>query len=338
MKLKIIFLSLLIVCISTEAAAADAGLRYIQARGFVRCGTDLSTKTYAFKNSDKQWQGVDADFCKALSMATLGSDEKFELVNVPSNEISKALATNKIDIMLGNNALSASQEIKSRATGVDILYYDRQMFLAHPLEADSMESYRGSKVCAVNHSEDLASVNEYSRRYNLGLKVLSFPSLSQAKEAFLLKRCQLLSANEIYLRGVEKSVVTTEKNLEILPEVISYRPVYAYVDRNNPTLRIICKWILNAFNLAESYGITSKNIDVFIGVTDNSIRNLLGIDPKLWSAFGLQPEWAKRALKELGNFGEIYERNLGKDSEIGIPREKNHLIENGGLIKSQPFL
>ena len=341
MKLKQSWLGFFLAAMiwSVPTQAKDAGLRIINTRDFVRCGTDLSTKTYAFKDKDKQWKGIDADLCRLFALAVFGNSDKFELVNVPATAISAYLANGSIDIMLGNNALSASAEIQNQATAVDVLYYDKQMFLAHPKEnATSMEDYKGSNVCVVKNSEDMANVNEYSRRYDLGLKLLTFGSMDLAKQAFFLNRCQLLSSNEIYLRGAADSVVSADMHLEILPEVITYRPVYAYVAKDNPTLRIIAKWLYNAPVLAEAHGITSKNVDVFIGVTETSLRNLLGVDPQLWTAYGLQPEWVKKAVKELGNYGEIYERNLGADSEIKIERDKNKLIENGGLIIAKPFL
>lgn len=273
-------------------------------------------------------------------MAIFGNSGSFEMIDVQANEISKALSSNKIDIMFGNNAMNASYEINSKANAVDIIYYDKQVFLAKPLEeeATSMAAYKGSNVCAVKNSEDLNNIYEYNRKFEAEFKPLSFINAAKAKEAFFLNRCPLLTANEIYLKGLAQSVVTKDKSMEILPEIVVYRPIYAYVNKENITLRIVSKWILNALLLAEAQNITSKNVDVFIGLTDNSTRNLLGAEKKLWLDFGLKPDWVQKAVRELGNYGEIYERNLGKDSDNKIERDKNNLIENGGLMKYQPFI
>lgn len=201
-----------------------------------------------------------------------------------------------------------------------------------------MAAYKGSNVCAVKNSEDLNNIYEYNRKFEAEFKPLSFINAAKAKEAFFLNRCPLLTANEIYLKGLAQSVVTKDKSMEILPEIVAYRPIYAYVNKENITLRIVSKWILNALLLAEAQNITSKNVDVFIGLTDNSTRNLLGAEKKLWLDFGLKPDWVQKAVRELGNYGEIYERNLGKDSDNKIERDKNNLIENGGLMKYQPFI
>lgn len=340
MKLKTLIWSSLLLLAATEAFAADAGLRYIGSRGLIRCGTDLSTRSYAYKDEEKVWRGIDADLCRVFSMAIFGNSGSFEMIDVQANEISKALSSNKIDIMFGNNAMNASYEINSKANAVDIIYYDKQVFLAKPLEeeATSMAAYKGSNVCAVKNSEDLNNIYEYNRKFEAEFKPLSFINAAKAKEAFFLNRCPLLTANEIYLKGLAQSVVTKDKSMEILPEIVAYRPIYAYVNKENITLRIVSKWILNALLLAEAQNITSKNVDVFIGLTDNSTRNLLGAEKELWLDFGLKPDWVQKAVRELGNYGEIYERNLGKDSDNKIERDKNNLIENGGLMKYQPFI
>ncbi len=340
MKLKTLIWSSLLLLAATEAFATDAGLRYIGSRGLIRCGTDLSTRSYAYKDEEKVWRGIDADLCRVFSMAIFGNSGSFEMIDVQANEISKALSSNKIDIMFGNNAMNASYEINSKANAVDIIYYDKQVFLAKPLEeeATSMAAYKGSNVCAVKNSEDLNNIYEYNRKFEAEFKPLSFINAAKAKEAFFLNRCPLLTANEIYLKGLAQSVVTKDKSMEILPEIVAYRPIYAYVNKENITLRIVSKWILNALLLAEAQNITSKNVDVFIGLTDNSTRNLLGAEKKLWLDFGLKPDWVQKAVRELGNYGEIYERNLGKDSDNKIERDKNNLIENGGLMKYQPFI
>lgn len=340
MKLKTLIWSSLLLLAATEVFAADAGLRYIGSRGLIRCGTDLSTRSYAYKDEEKVWRGIDADLCRVFSMAIFGNSGSFEMIDVQANEISKALSSNKIDIMFGNNAMNASYEINSKANAVDIIYYDKQVFLAKPLEeeATSMAAYKGSNVCAVKNSEDLNNIYEYNRKFETEFKPLSFINAAKAKEAFFLNRCPLLTANEIYLKGLAQSVVTKDKSMEILPEIVAYRPIYAYVNKENITLRIVSKWILNALLLAEAQNITSKNVDVFIGLTDNSTRNLLGAEKKLWLDFGLKPDWVQKAVRELGNYGEIYERNLGKDSDNKIERDKNNLIENGGLMKYQPFI
>ncbi len=136
-------------------AAADAGLRYIQTRGKVRCGTDLRSKYYAYKDEEGFWHGFDVDICKAISFAIFNRGDRFTMVDVQPEGITRALSTNKVDVMLSSVPFSARQEISFKTMPVDVLYYDQQMFLARKISgATSMEAYKGSKVCVNVDSED----------------------------------------------------------------------------------------------------------------------------------------------------------------------------------------
>lgn len=339
MKLSALILGLAICLCGGNALARDAGIRFIKTRGMIRCGTDLSSRAFAYKDKDGFWQGFDADLCRAFAAATLGDADKFEMIHVEGTNISKALATNKIDIMFGNTPATARQEILSQATPAEVIYYDKQMFLAkNKAGATSMEDYRGATVCAVSGSDDLFNVMAFSDKYNLNLKTILFAGPQRAKEAFLLKRCDLLTGNERYLRGIKQALLVNSPDISLLPEILTVRPIYAQVQKENNSWRITAKWIINALTLAEAQEITSKNVDIFIGLKDSSTKNLLGADPQLWQAFQLPSDWVKKALKTTGNYGEIYERNFGAGTEFETERGANRLIENGGLIKSQLFL
>lgn len=339
MKLKFIIFGLCFsLCFPAVSHAADPGLRHIITRGVVRCGTDLSTKTYAYKDEAKIWRGIDADLCRVFATAIFGHSNQFQLVDVKAYEVSKALATGKIDIMLGDAPATATRDISTQASLAAVAYYDRQMFLAKNRNAESMEAYKNETICAVTNSEDLFNVQEYNAKYNLGLKTLLFREPQKAKEAFLLNRCTLLTGNELYLKSIYKQMADADMDIVILPEVVALKPVYVQVSRANNTLRITAKWILNALALSEKLGINSKNADIFIGINDTSTKNLLGVDTTLWKRFMLKPQWVKTVLNELGNLGEIYEKNLGSQSEYNVERGKNNLIDNGGLIIWQPFL
>lgn len=341
MKLKPLYLLIiaLLVCQTKAVLAMDIGLRLMARTGIVRCGTDLQAKSYAYQDKEKVWYGIDADLCRVFSAAVFGDPEHFKLVHVEARNVAAALAQNKIDIMLGNVTVSAKYEVSQPIRSVDILYYEKQMFLAREIPgASSMEAYRGKKVCAVANSADLRNFEAYNRKYALEIQPILFHNLQKSKEAFLLRRCDLFSGNEIYLRSMLPSLLRDKQNVSLLPEVIAYKPVYAFVSSDNPSWSLSAKWILNAIKLAEAQNMNSKNMETFIGISDMSGRNVLGIDPALWKAFGLQPEWLKTAVTNVGNYGEIYERNLGKDSPLKIERGKNRMIEDGGLITWQPFL
>lgn len=339
MKLKFFITCLLAILSTNQVLAKDAGLRYILNNSVVKCGTDLSSSTYAYKNEDGFWKGIDVDLCKSFSLAIFGRSDAYKLVNVRSEDIDRALEAGRIDIMLGGTSYSAGEDIKSKATPVEVLYYDQQMFLAKRVDAaNSMEAYKGAKVCTVAHSEDLGNLQDYSEKYKLDLADLQYGTPTKAREAFLLNRCKLITGNAIYLKSIQAKSFAKNEDVVILPESIAIKPVYAYVASDNKTLQVIAKWIINALKLAEEKDITSKNVNVFIGTKEASTQNLLGDNPKLWEKFGLKPQWVRQALNEIGNYGEIYEKNLGMSSPILVERNENNLMKNKGLIIPRPFL
>ncbi len=338
MKQKICFLYLLTCLFSANAWATDAGFRFIKTRGEVLCGTDLNAGTFAHKDEAGYWRGIDADLCRVFSTAIFGRSDRFKLVDVKANQANAAIANNKIDIMLGNAPGTASQDISGRSTQAALLYYIRQMILTHKNEnATSMDDFKGKKVCVISGTDDYYNLQDFSDKYKLNLRPLFFQNANDAKNAFLLKRCDLYTGNELYLKGIIDNMTDTSLQIEILPEVIAEKPVYAQVLKDNQKLRTSVKWIINALTLAEKRGINSKNVDIFIGLKDGSVKNLLGVNPDLWNKFELNPTWVRSTITELGNYGEIYEKNLGSISELKIERGKNNLIENGGLIGSQSF-
>lgn len=343
MKFKFLFALLGLVFTTVNSYAASDGLYLIQSRGKVICGTDLTAPAYASRTEDGQWKGFDADICRAFSTAIFGMPDKFELIDVPADKISAMLKSHKIDFMLGGADFSAQTDALSAFAPATLLYYDQQAFLArNALGATSMEQFKGAKVCAVSNSADLNNVEEFSLRYNLDLNILPFTSETRAKQAFLLNRCKILTGNRIYLQGIlEKSFSDFDDedfDIKLLPEAIALKPVYVLTDKNEPKLQAIARWVVNALQLADMYGINAANAQVKIGLKNTSQRNLIGENPKLWLSLGLKPSWLRDALAYTGNYGEIFERNFGKNSSLKLNRAESNYLKDGGLINPLPFL
>ncbi len=339
MKLKLCLLSFLLILTTGIVEAADPGLRYINTRGMVRCGTPNDNKIFAYKDDDGVWQGISVEMCRIISTAIFGRSDRIKMVQVPEVLVSKALATNKIDVMIGGMSYSATHEISSKAAPVDIIYYDRMVFLSRDTgKAKSMEDFKGEKVCIVKDPDDLKRLMAYSDHYKLDLVPAPFQTASSAKANFLLKRCRLLTGNYMLLQDILLNTPGGLDNVEMLPETIDERPVYLFTLKSNTTLRIVLKWIMNAMKFAEDVGLTQENYSMNLSSNNPEIRNLLGIDDKLWNRFRLEPNWVQIMLKERGNYGEVFEKVLGEKSRFKIKRGKNNLLKNGGLITSEPFL
>ena len=336
MKLKLLFLTLSCLFFSKISLAQDAGLRFIINNGKIKCGTDLSSKITAYKNDAKIWKGIDADICRAFALAIFDDSNRFEMIHINPTKISKALASNKVDIMLSSENANASDHTQPNPTITNVAYYDYQKLLTKKDNKKSLLEYKNANVCVLADSIYLDNLEEFSVKYDLELKPLMFETTQKAKEAFLLKRCEAVTAGELSLNGIIKT--TYKKDLKIIPDVIAMQEVYIHTSSKNIKLSNISKWVINALKLSESYDINSKNIKVIIGTKSASINNLLGKNPNLWKNLQLKPEWVKKAVEQMGNYGEIYESNLGKDSTLKIKREHNKLTKDGGLIQPLPFL
>jgi general L-amino acid transport system substrate-binding protein len=309
-------------------------LDYIRAQGKVRCGSNTQLKSFA-RLDDGIWYGIDADICKAIAIAVLGDPEKIEMVNVEATEVGKALANGKIDVMLSGVPFKASQEISGGAENAGLLYYDQQLLMVAD-EDKEPEYYRGKKICVAAGSDYYRNFEEFNLKHNLDVSYLTFADMARVREAFLLKRCQMVTAGALFLSGLKQSMLKSDT--KIFPDQIAISPVYALVRPHNKEFRLAVKWILNALFLAEQYGINAQNLNFFASHNNQEIRNLMGDDPKLWQSLGLRSFWLNDAIKLLGNYGEIYDRNIGADSEYKIDRAQGKLVKDGGIVYPLPFM
>jgi general L-amino acid transport system substrate-binding protein len=338
MKLVIGILVLLFSFVH-DARAADHGLRFIKTRGKVLCGTDLRGGVRAYQDEDGFWKGIDVDLCKAFSHAIFGRNDTFEMVHVDNDRVENALSRNRIDIMFGHIPYTPRIDLGKKITSAALLYYDRQVLLVRRIpNANSMEDYRGRRICVVNASEYQANMQEYDNRYRLGLNFLVFPNEVRAREAFFLNRCDILTGGEVYLKGLMKKQFVDPEQIWLTDETIAMKPVYAFTETSNTTLNGIVRWVINALKMAEQKGITSQNVRIFLSDKDISVRNLLGVDATLWKRFDLKPDWVITAVTDIGNYREIYDRNLGKNSDLELDIKENKLIRDGGLIDQRPFI
>lgn len=336
MKLNLFLAAFFCNALICSAQAAEIGSEPILSAGVVRCGTDLSVNTYAYKK-DGKWQGFDADMCRAFAWALFGDGEKFKLVDTRSYQAVKALKSGLIDVMLSGGNYSIAMQARGQAEEVGLLYYDRQMFAAKdaPEKAKSMEDFKNQKVCVSANADYLDKLKEYNAKYKLHLHIMPFNSPDKARTAFLLKRCELLSGKGTILKGMLYG--GPQRGVQILPEEFAYKPVYAFVGMRDSGFITKMKWIVNSLYLAEEKGINKDNVADFDAKDDESARNLLGQNAQMWKYFGLNPDWVKKAIADVGNMAEIYDRNLGTNSRVNLSRGQANLIKNGGIIYAKEF-
>ena len=323
--------------ITQEASAADVGNVLIQQRHHVVCGIDREYKTFAYQK-DGSWRGFDADICRAIAAAVIGDAESFKLLAVTKENIGGALNSGKIDIMLAHQALSAKEEATQNILPVETLYFDKLIFASRKTtEAQSMHDFADAKVCVLRNSNELSRLKSYIEKHALSLKPLELPALSSLKEAFYLKRCDLISGSEIFIRSIIQNL-KSEDTPEVLPEQLGLLPIKAYSSPLSPRLNTSFRWIINALKLAAAEDISIQNIDTFKSSRIQSVRNLLGLDSELWKKLGLTSNWLENYIRAYGNYNQLIERNLTINPTSETDFNPNNLLEKGGLIISVPFI
>ena len=335
MKLKLGF-AIFLACFLP--LSANSNQQSLAAEGIFRCGSNLSSETFArFDTTENTWKGFDADICRAFAWAIYGKGSRFEMVDVRSHDIGNALESGKIDLMLSNNVNPATMEAKQKASSVGLLYYDRQMFAAKDAseKISSMEEFKGKKVCVFATSDYYSDLKAYNEAYELKFHIMPFKSLRKARNAFLLKRCELFTMQGLVLQNIISK--SPGKNLTMLPEEFAHKPVYAYVAAKNNRLRIAAKWILNALYAAENLGINKENAKKFN--YEDTVENfkLFGEKKILWQTMQVRPDWLRLAVGDVGNMGEIFERNFGDETEYKLRRGKAALSSYGGTVNIEPF-
>lgn len=306
----------------------------IKQRGRVRCGTNTQLKCYAYV-SDHEWKGVDTDFCRAIALAILGDANKIDMRNVEDTDVAKALESGKVDVMLSGVPYAAKYSTQGVITS-GLLYFDPQLLMIADSKGEKTEDFENKKLCVAESSDYLRNFEYFNAQFNLNSKYLKFPSIRKSREAFLLKRCDLMTAGAVYLNGVKQAL--TKSYITIIDKPIATTPVYAMVHQKHLDFAIAVRWIINALQLAEQYDINAKNIEFFRNHNSTEIRNLMGDNPELWQKMRLRPMWLDDAIQIIGNYGEIYDRNLGKGSNFKIERKEGNLMKNGGTIAPAPFL
>ena len=336
MSLKFVFFALA-AFLWTNAALADDGFSHIRKRQYVACGIGTEYKPLAYRQ-DNVWHGFDADICRAVAAAVLGDAERIKLIPVKKSAVGRALNSGKIDIMLGHTSLTAAEEASQYVTPIDTLYLDRQIFASRQkTDARSMRDFAGNRVCVLKDSAAAAFLEEYNQKYALGFNILPQSSQAQAKEAFYLNRCELISGDEIFINSIVSDLKSNNPAV-VLPEEVAYIPVRAYAAGNNATLNIALRWIINALKVADNAGITSQNINIFNATKSRSLQNLLGIREEAWVKLGLEPDWVRQYLPVYGNYHQILERNFGADSPLQLDMTPNELVGRGGFLSFQPFI
>ena len=322
------------------AAPAHAGktLDAIKARGQVVCGVNTGLAGFGAADSNGKWTGLDVDVCRAVAAAVLGDGEKVKYVPLNAQARFTALQSGEIDVLSRNTTFTLTRDASLGLTQTAVTYYDGQGFMV-PLKSKlkSAKQLKGQTVCVQSGTTTEKNLTDYSKANGLGIKPIVFEKLEAAEGAYFAGRCVAYTTDASGLASTRNKVAKNPADHMILPELISKEPLGPMVRRGDDEWTAIVKWTVYGLLEAEEAGITAANVDdLKTSSQDPVVGRLLGSKEDTGKLLGLDKEWLARAVKTTGNYGEMFERNVGPKSALQLPRGLNNLWNKGGVQYAPP--
>jgi general L-amino acid transport system substrate-binding protein len=326
----------------TTAASAESVLAAVQEAGVVRCGTRDALPGFAVLQEDGAHVGFDSDFCRAIAAAVLGDAEAVEMVDLETADRFTALQSGAIDVLVRNTTWTASRDGGEAAHFVQTNFYDGQGMMVETASGyDSVSDMNGAVVCVAKGTTTEGNAALESSRLGLGWEVRPFDDTDLLQEAFLAGQCDGWSSDVSQLTGFRSAYPDGADSLVILPEVFSKEPLGPAVLDGDTQWAQVVNWAILATIQAEEFGITSANVDSFLTSEDVTIQRFLGVEittdegtAVLDPGLGLPTDFAYQVVKQVGNYGEIFERHL---TPLGLERGVNALWTDGGLMYAPPY-
>jgi general L-amino acid transport system substrate-binding protein len=319
-------------------AHAGKDLDAIKKRGELICGVNTGLAGFSAADSQGKWSGMDVDVCRSVAAAILSDPAKVRFVPLTAQQRFTALQSGEIDMLARNTTWTLTRDASLGLTFAGVNFYDGQAFMVpKKLNVTSAKQLKGASVCVQSGTTTELNLSDYSRANKLNLTPIVFEKVEAATAAYVAGRCQAYTTDASGLASIRAKEVSTPADHIILPELVSKEPLGPVVRRGDDEFFAIVKWVGFALIEAEDYGVTQANADSMKTSTNPNIMRLVGAGTEDTGKFlGLDKEWALRAIKAVGNYGEQFERHVGPKTAIGLPRGLNNLWSNGGLIYAPP--
>ncbi len=340
----IAFLSLFITGCSNSYQKDTSRLDLIKKRGELICGVSGKIPGFSFLGTNGEYKGLDVDICKSIAAGILGDANKIQYRPLTAAERFTAIKTGEIDILSRNTTFTLSRD-SSGGNGLSfapVVFYDGQgLMVKKESNISNIEDLQNKSICVGSGTTTEQNINDIFESKSLPYTPIKYQDLNQVIAGYLQGRCSAMTSDRSQLAAARSGFKNPEEHI-ILKNVLSKEPLSPASDGVDNKLADALRWIIFTLITAEEEGITKANIDEKVKLAKNnpqlkSLRRFLGVDGGLGEKIGLRNDFTINVIKATGNYGEIYERNLGEDSEVPIPRELNQLFKNGGLHFSPPF-
>jgi general L-amino acid transport system substrate-binding protein len=319
-------------------AMAGKTIDAIKARGQLVCGVNPSLPGFSAADSQGVWSGLDVDVCKAIAASLLGDASKIKWTPLNASQRFAVLQSGEIDILSRNTTWTLTRDASLGLHFTGATYYDGQGFMVPTKgKIKSAKQLKGATVCVQSGTTTEKNLSDYSKANGLAIKPVVFDTQEATNKAYFAGRCQAYTTDASGLASVRNKEASKPEDHLILPELISKEPLGPSVRRGDDEFFAIAKWVVFALIEAEEYGITQANVDQMKADSkDPVVQRILGTSEDTGKLLGLDKDWAYRAIKATGNYGEIFERNVGPKSALKLPRGANNLWSKGGFMYAPP--
>ena len=336
---KTILLGALTVAGLAAGAAAAGTMDDVKARGTLKCGSNEGLAGFAAPDANGVWSGFDVSLCRAIAAAVLGDPQAVEFVPLTSQTRFTALAAGEVDVLIRNSTWTYSRDTDLKLDFVGVNYYDGQGFMVpKSLGVSSAKELDGATVCIQTGTTTELNLADFFRVNNITYEPVPVATNAEGQQQYLAGACDVYTTDVSGLAATRATFEAPGDHV-ILPEVVSKEPLGPVVRHGDNDWGDVVRWTLNLLIAAEELGITSANVtELAAAPTSNpEINRMLGTEGELGAMMGLDKDWGVRVISAVGNYGEVFERNIGEATPVGLARGLNAQWTNGGLLYAPPF-
>ena len=326
----------LAVIFAAQSVSAQT-LKTVKDRGMLNCGSNGTLAGFGLPDAQGKWTGLDVDFCRAVAAAIFNDASKVKFVPLSAKDRFTALQSGEVDLLARNTTWTSSRDTSLGLNFAGVDYYDGQGFMVRKtLKVNSALELNGASVCVQQGTTTELNLSDFFRAHNMQVKTVTFATANEAVKAYDAGRCDAYTTDASGLYGERLRLANSADHI-VLPEIISKEPLGPAVRHGDDQWFDIVKWTLYAMINAEELGITSKNTDEMLKSTNPDIKRFVGTEGNYGEQLGLPKDWAVNIVKLVGNYGEVFEANVGQGSPLKIDRGLNKLWTKGGIQYAPPI-
>ncbi|MGH7002858.1 MAG: amino acid ABC transporter substrate-binding protein [Alphaproteobacteria bacterium] len=330
-----------LVAVAAGPAFAGKDLDNIRKRGSLVCGVNTGLAGFSIADSQGRWTGLDVDYCRAVAAAIFGDANQVQFKPTSAQQRFTALQSGELDILSRNTTWTLTRDSAQGMVFTGVTFYDGQGFMvAKKLGVKGVKELDGAEICVQSGTTTELNLTDFLRANNMTKsKAIVFEKLEEAVGAFFAGRCQAYTTDASGLAATRSKDAKNPEDYVILPELISKEPLGPAIRRGDEELFAIAKWVLFAMLEAEELGVNRANVDQMKGSANPAIKRLLGVDEKndMGKLLGLKADWAYQIVKQVGNYGDVFDRNVGPKTALKLERGLNAQWNKGGLMYAPPI-